>query len=64
MFYFKRMSQTNKWKQELNKSTIERGTYVSKIGNKKACMLYCHNTNLAEEGVTKAKIVPSFWENR
>jgi len=48
--------------QELKKSTIERGTYVSKIGNKKTCMLYYHNTNLAGEGVTKAKIVPSFWE--
>jgi hypothetical protein len=27
-------------------------------------MLYCYNTNLAGEDVTKAKIVPSFWENR
>jgi hypothetical protein len=35
IFCFKRTSRTNKWKQELNKSTTERGTYVSKIGNKK-----------------------------
>jgi len=36
--------------------------FQKKIGNKKTCKLYCHNTNLSREGVTKTKIVPSFWE--
>ena len=55
---------TNKWKQELEEVYNERGTYVSKIGNKKkTCMLYCHNTNLAGKVGQKPKLVPSFLES-
>jgi hypothetical protein len=33
-FGSKRSGHANKWKQELKTATTERGTYVSKIGNK------------------------------
>jgi hypothetical protein len=34
IFQFERKGWTNKWKQELDEVYNERGTYVSKIGNK------------------------------